>query len=327
MNGKIIGLLVLIAAIVATFFSLVPVNDDDGRQPTLLLGTNVWPGYEPLYLARSLGYFDESSVRLVECSSASQVLMAFRNRTIDAAALTLDEVLLLKERGHDVRVILVTDISHGGDVILAKSEVKQLSDLHGGSVGVEHTALGAYVLARALQTAGMSVEDVNIVPLEVDEQEPAFVAGEVDAVVTFDPVRSRLLAAGAIQLFDSTQMEGEIVDVLAIRANALANNTKKVDLLLRGWFRGVAYLHDNPDEAITHMVGRLKLPPPDVLSCFDGMILPDWEQNVSLLNGTRPPLAEVAERLATTMRQEKLLQGNIDVSGLFSAGPLKRLKK
>ena len=325
-NGKIIGLLLLIAVIVV-FLSSLPVNDDDPREPSLLLGTNVWPGYEPLYLARSLGFFDERSVRLVECSSASQVLMAFRNKTIDAAALTLDEVLLLKERGHDVQVILVTDISHGGDVILAKSEVTKLRDLRGRSVGVEHTALGAYVLARALQTADVPIDEVNIVPLEVDEQESAFIAGEIDAVVTFDPVRSRLLAAGANQLFDSTQIAGEIVDVLAIRPSALANNTRQVDLLLRGWFKALTYLHDNPNEAARHMVGRLKLPTSDVLSAFDGMILPTWEKNLTILDGTSPPLAEVAERLANIMRREKLIQENIDTATLFSAGPLKRLQQ
>ena len=37
-------------------------------EPILRVGTNVWPGYEPLYLARDLGYLDES-IRLVEYSS------------------------------------------------------------------------------------------------------------------------------------------------------------------------------------------------------------------------------------------------------------------
>lgn len=326
-NVKTVGLIVLLAAVVASLLFLLPSYDDQSEHSTLLLGTNVWSGYEPFYLARGLDFFDEGSVRLVECSSASQVITAFRNKTIDMAALTLDEVLLLKERGHDVQVILVTDFSHGADAILGKPGVKQLSDLRGKSIGVEHTALGAYVLIRALQTEGISVDEVNVVPLPVDEHEPAFLANEVEAVVTFEPVRSRLLAAGAVQLFDSTQIEGEIVDVLAIRPGALANNAETVDLLLRGWFKALTYLHDHPEKAAQHMLGRLKLPPSDVLASFRSMKFPDLEENIALLDGERPPLVEVADRLARIMQQEQLIQDNIDVTRLFNAAPLKRLKR
>jgi len=50
------------------------------------LGTNVWPGYEPLYLAREFGYIDREDVQLVELNSATQVMRAFRNGALEAAA-------------------------------------------------------------------------------------------------------------------------------------------------------------------------------------------------------------------------------------------------
>jgi len=74
--------------------------------PPLRIGTNVWPGYEPLYLARELGYLDPRSVHLVEYPSASEVIRAFRNHAIEAAALTFDEVLLLTQDGFKPRVVL-----------------------------------------------------------------------------------------------------------------------------------------------------------------------------------------------------------------------------
>ena len=56
--------------------------------------TNIWPGYEPLYLARHDKYLQDDKVHLIKYSSAAQVIQAYRNKLIDAAALTLDEVLL-----------------------------------------------------------------------------------------------------------------------------------------------------------------------------------------------------------------------------------------
>ena len=61
-------------------------------QEPLRLGTNVWPGYEPLYLARSR----LSGSRAGETGgvrSATQVMHALETGAIDGGALTLDEVL------------------------------------------------------------------------------------------------------------------------------------------------------------------------------------------------------------------------------------------
>ena len=323
-----LSLILVVSAMVAIqrmrWSSEMTENRRDSQ--SLRVGTNVWLGYEPLYLARSLGHYEESDVRLVEYSSASQVIRAFRNNTIEVAALTLDEVLLLKENGFDVRVILVTDISQGADAILSASEITELSELRGRNIGVEHTALGAYVLTRALQSVGMTATDVNVVPLEVDEHERAFTEGTVDAVVTFEPVRSRLLAQGARVLFDSTQIPDEIVDVLAVRLNVFDTESDKLRILLKGWFLGRRYVVDHPDDASKQMAERLRLDPPDVLASLPDVKMPDLKENIDLLGGVRPKLVESAERLGKLMLEQDLLLRNVDVSQLFSAEPLKGIR-
>lgn len=80
------------------------------ESPPIRLGTNVWPGYEPLYLARQQGFINENRVRLIEFSSSTQTIQAFRNNLLDTAALTLDETLLLLESGEDIHIVLVMDI-------------------------------------------------------------------------------------------------------------------------------------------------------------------------------------------------------------------------
>ncbi|HSC22240.1 MAG TPA: hypothetical protein VLG08_00885, partial [Casimicrobiaceae bacterium] len=57
--------------------------------PVLRIGTNVWIGSEPLYLARDLGRLDPNVVQLVEYPSASEVLRAFRNEAIDGMVISL----------------------------------------------------------------------------------------------------------------------------------------------------------------------------------------------------------------------------------------------
>jgi NitT/TauT family transport system substrate-binding protein len=292
-------------------------------QAPLRIGTNVWPGYEPLYLARELNYYPPGSVRLVELSSASEVIRAFRNGTIDAAALTLDEVILLAETTPDVSVVLVMDISHGADVILAQPALSSLNALKGKRVGLETTALGAYVLTRALQTVKLTPSDVRPVPVEISEQERAFREGLVDAVVTFDPARTRLLAAGARQLFDSSRIPGEIVDVLVVRRTLPAAGRGQVSQLMHGWFMALDFIRKDRIRAAALMAQRERLSADDFLKAIQGLRLPDIAENRSMLAGPAPTLIQTSRQLSRVMLDSRLIERTPEVNGLFDGGFVK----
>lgn len=288
-------------------------------QPPLRVGTNVWPGYEPLYLARELGFYHDTEVRLVEYSSATQVIQAWRNSAIDAAALTLDEVLRLAEDGHRPRVVAVLDISNGADALLARAPITRLGQLRGRRIGVEDTAVGGYLLGRALQQAGLARTAVRVVPLQFHRHEPAFVRGEIDAVVTFEPVRSRLLARGAHVLFDSRRIPGEIVDVLVVRPEALDRQPQRVRHLVGGWLRACRELERDRPRAARLMAPRLQLSPAEFLASLDGLRLPDLAENHQLLGGRSPAMVGPARRLAAEMLAQRLLRAEIDVAALPEA--------
>ena len=149
------------------------------REPetTLRIGTNVWIGSEPLYLARELGRLDPPAVQLVEYPSASEVLRAFRNQAIDGMVISLDELFGLADDGFQPRIVLIVDVSNGADVVVGRRGMRTMQDLKGKSVAVESSALGAFVLSRALALNGMQASDVNVVHLESNEQPSAFEKG------------------------------------------------------------------------------------------------------------------------------------------------------
>ncbi len=284
----------------------------------LKIGTNVWPGYEPLYLARELGYFKNVPVHLVEYSSASQVLRAYRNRMINGAALTLDETLLLKDYGFDPVIVLVMDISNGGDAIIARKGINSVSDLRGKKVGVENTALGAYVLTRAFEKAGLSISDVEIVPLEVDEHYKWFKNGKIDAVVTFEPVKSKLLAIGGKVIFDSSQIPGEIVDVLVVERSYLKKNPDVVKNLISNWFRAVEYMKKHKKKSYKIITKREHISIKEIEEAYNGLIIPDKKLNAKQLYKPNPKLREVAIKLLNIMQEKKILSSKkIDIDSLF----------
>jgi len=89
---------------------------------TFSIGTNIWPGYEPLHLAKIQNEY-KNNVDVITYDSATIVLNKFRNKEIEGAALTLDEVILLKDQGYNPVIIAVLDVSEGADVLLCKPNI------------------------------------------------------------------------------------------------------------------------------------------------------------------------------------------------------------
>lgn len=92
----------------------------------LRIVSSPWPGYEPLYLARDLGYFGNNRVNLFELPSADINMESFRNGSIDLATLTLDEAIELLRDGIKLRILLVMDFSNGADAVLANLKSRHL---------------------------------------------------------------------------------------------------------------------------------------------------------------------------------------------------------
>jgi NitT/TauT family transport system substrate-binding protein len=292
----------------------------------LRLGTNVWPGYEPLYLARDLGEWQAQSIRLVEYPSASEVLRAFRNKSLEGASLTLDEVLLLRQLNIPVTVVLIHDISDGADVIIAQPGIETMADLRNKRIGVESGALGAFVISRAMELNGLSIDDVSIESIDVNMHEEAFQKREVDAVVTFEPVRTMLLAAGGNEIFSSRKMPGEIVDVLVVHQEFVDNNPQVIQQLVDGWFNALAYMDSNKDDAYIRMAKRLRISADEVGASYDGLLLPDRAENYNLLGGSKPKLEETIKKMNRAMVGMGLLESIVDTHGVLSSQFIKENK-
>lgn len=292
---------------------------------TLRVGTNVWPGYEPLYLARSLGFYENANIKLVEYPSASSVIRAYKNNVLDMAAVTMDEAFLLAEDERAGNVILIANFSNGADALIAKPGIDSISALKGKRVGVETTALGAYMLSRSLESAGLAPKDVDIKPIEHNRHENAFKDGLVDAVVTFDPVREKLIAAGGKELFDSSKMPGEVVDVLYINRGFLEKNRETVNILVAGWFRALEYHHKNPADAARRVAPREKMEPEEYLNTLKGIRFPSMKENLALLSGSEPAFLNSVKTLAKVMKEKNLLRADIDPSTLVNQSVIRKV--
>ncbi len=242
--------------------------------PPLRVGSIVFPGYESLFVARELGWLPPERVRLVEMTSNTETLRALASRQLEAANLTLDEMISARAEGIPLRVVNVLDVSHGADVVMLRPGVRDPATWRGRRIGVEDSAGGAIMLAALLDAIGLGLEDIVKVPMTLDRSVEVYGSGEVDAVVTAEPWATRLEAQGAQRVFDSTAIPGRIVDVLAVRADAIGTHAPALAQAIQVHDQVLGWLQQTPPQAGALMAARLGVSPDEVMQTFKGLRLP-----------------------------------------------------
>ena len=259
-------------ALWASLGGLSACGDPD---PPLKVGTIVFPGYEFLFLARESGLIKTQDVRLVELLSSTDNLRLVEEGRLDAATLTVDEVMATRAKGVDLRIVAVLDVSEGADAVMARAGITQPGQLRGRRIAVEDNAMGVVMLDAVLQAAALHVEDVVKVPITADQSVMMFQAEKVDAVVTFEPWVSQLEALGAVRVYDSTRVPDRIVDVLAVRQEVIVKRPKAVARLVAAHYEALALFRRDAVQASRLMAPRLQLTPEEVPPSFRGLRLPD----------------------------------------------------
>lgn len=292
--------------------------------PPLRVGAISFAGYAFLFLAERLGRLDRAQLRLVELRSNTDALRALSTRRLEAAALTLDEVLSAVHDGVPLKVVAVLDTSQGADAVMARPEITSPALARGRRIGVEATATGGLVLAAFLDQAGLSTADVIATPMKLAQAAEAYRSGAVDLAITAEPHVTALEALGAQRLFDSSAMPGRIVDVLAMRQEFLATHARALQALMAAHFSALVAYRAQPQAQAEALAPWLQLPPGRVASAFRGLHFPSPAENLQLL---RPggAVVEGLPALVALMRQRGLLSGDVDTGSLFDARALAAL--
>lgn len=253
------------------------------HQNPLRLGSIVFTGYEPVFLAREKGWLPEQHVRLVELVSNTDTLRALATERIEVAQLTLDEFLTARAEGLDLRILAVLDHSAGADAIVARPGLQRDHGFKGLRVAVEDGAVGAVMLNAFLSAHRLEVTDVQKVSMTLDRSVDHFQRNAADLYITAEPWVSLLETAGGERVFDSTEIPERIVDVMVVRANAIEPYRQALHTLVSAHFRALAFIRQHPTEAAQLIAPRIGLSPGQVILAMRGLIQPDAATSRAML--------------------------------------------
>lgn len=282
----------------------------------LHIGTHPWPGYETLLLARQFSWFDKN-VFIHEGTSASDSISGLKKGHLNAACLTLDEVLSVRAIGLPLTVVLVFDISAGADVVLAKPNILSPSELKGKRLALEKGPLSGLVLQKMLDIANLKETDLVLVDAPLNTHVALWKSDQIDAAITYPPFSSLLIDEGASGIFDTRQMPNKIFDVFAVRSDQLKRLTAPLLSVVSAHFRVIDYLSTNSEDAMRRIAGWRNIRFEDVVQNFSGLHIPNRTKNQHLLTPERG-LIDAAKSLNNQMLKNGLQTKPDNLVGLVS---------
>ncbi len=216
--------------------------------PPIRFASNAWAGFEPFYVAESLGFYPKYAVHITETPRGVTLAQAIRGATIDAAAVSLPRAIRLAQSDIGVTIVLGLDSSEGADAIIARPNITDVSDLKGTVTAADMESASGYLLLRALELNGLTSNDLTIRHESNEALTDGFDREGYEAVATYGIPLAELEKGDIVRIFDSSEIPDEVLDVLVIRNSFLEKQPDRVIDLIEGWLRASAYINTLSEE-------------------------------------------------------------------------------
>jgi NitT/TauT family transport system substrate-binding protein len=253
------------------------------------MGIEPWIGYGPWYIAEQKGFFKKQGldVEIINFSTDADREAAFVGGKTDVSNVPTQTALLFGQQQIPARAVLLEDESLEADAVLAKAPVTSIKDLKGQKVAYEEGTTSDILLNYALEQNGMSIDDIQKVPLPASNAGNAAMAGQVGAAVTYQPYIAAVLNKDPEfkEIYAAKEDPGLISDVLMASNEMIEDKPGQLAALVRAWGEAIEFYDQNEKEGQEIITKADGAEPGSLASSFGGVKLYNLAENKKLLPG------------------------------------------
>jgi NitT/TauT family transport system substrate-binding protein len=205
----------------------------------LRVGITSWAGFDIALYAEASKIFKQRglAVDLVRFENQQDSSRAVMRGVLDAAFVSLWDVMQVDPGNGKPVVLMTTNISAGADGIVAKPEIKSVADLRGKKVGAKLGTVNHLILLEALRANQIKPSEVEILDYSNDVAAQKIESGEIDAAVLWQPMLGE--TAKKIKgnvIYTTKQVDSLVIDMLM--SSDIIVKAKKAQLkqFILAWF-------------------------------------------------------------------------------------------
>ncbi len=215
----------------------------------LVLGMSGWTGFAPLSLADKAGLFKKRGLDVeIKFIPQKDRHLALASGAIQCAATTVETHVAWNANGVPIVQIFQLDKSYGADGIAVRNDIKSFADLKGKTISVDAPGTAPYFgLAWMLAKNGMTLKDVKTTTMSPQAAAQAFVAGQNDAAMSYEPYLSSVRDNPAAGKILATTLDYPMVmDTMGCAPTWLKANPAAAQALTNAYFDALAMIKADP---------------------------------------------------------------------------------
>jgi NitT/TauT family transport system substrate-binding protein len=224
---------------------------------------------------------------------------ALASGALNAAATTVDQHIVWSSAGIPTVQVALIDKSNGGDGLVVRNTINSIKELKGKEVNVDGPGtVQHFMLSYILEKNGMSIQDVIRVTLGAQPAAQAFVAGQGDAAITYEPYLSTVRAKpDAGKILVTSKEYPVVVDVLVFKKDFIEKNPKIVKATVDSFFEALDMIKREPDKSYELMGSVVKQPGDAFAKSASYIAWQDREANKSYYAKDHKPFVDFAVRV------------------------------
>lgn len=289
-------------------------------QDKIVLGMSGWTGFAPLSLAAEAGLFKKHGVDVeIKFIPQKERHLTVAAGATQAVATTVDTFISYSSAGVPLTQVLLLDKSKGGDGLAVRGNFNKITDLKGKTIAVDGAGTTPhFTLMVFLKRNGMSHKDVQYATLAPNPAAQAFVAGQYDAALTYEPYLSQIRnAPNAGKILLTTLDYPCVVDMVAFQPDFIKKNPKVVQGVVNGFFDALEMIKKEPDKSYEIMGSKVKQTGPDFAKSASYIAWQDKAANQAYFKGELQAFMKEAADIqleAGVIRQVPNLNAMVDDS-------------
>ena len=252
-----------LACAFAVVVAAVSTTCAQAQTPTFTVGWSVYAGWNPYFYMQKSGilkkWADKYGIAIkVQRFDYAASLDAFVAKNIDACTMTNMEAFdLPAAAGVDSTAIIVGDYSNGNDAVLVRNGLN-FGSLPGKPIMLVQKTVSEYLLERGMVLNGQQAQLSRLKLINTSDSDivAAFMNNKSNqAVVTWKPLVSQIVGDKSVaNIFDSSKIPGEILDLLVVRTEVLnkPDGQKFAKAITGAWYETVQQIASGQANAIKY---------------------------------------------------------------------------
>jgi NitT/TauT family transport system substrate-binding protein len=292
----------------------IPAAPESGP---IKMGIEPWLGYGQWHIAAKKAYFKQvglDDVEIINFNTDADINAALAAGQLQCGNIATHTAMNFIAAGLPLKIVALLDVSKTADAMVSDGSVTDIKGLKGKQVAYEEGTTSDILLNYALSQNGMTIADIQKVPMPASDAGSALIAGKVPVAVTYEPYLTLAMQQSpkVKMIYSAGENPGLISDVFVVREEFLKEKPGQIVALLKAWDLALADYRKDTAGGRAIIAQAVGAKPEELATAFEGVVYYSLTENKTELAGNFS--SRVIPEVHAAARTAGILQKDVDLT-------------